>query len=72
MVKEQRLLFGTTFKYFDKYDVALSKLTLIAFGFLLVSALPSLAYWVETTPWVWFLVAVVLFSIRPVMKAFKK
>ncbi|MBS3101002.1 hypothetical protein J4204_02630 [Candidatus Woesearchaeota archaeon] len=72
MAEEQRLLFGTTLKYFDIFDVALLKLSLITFGLFLVSVWPVFANWVTSTSWVWFLVAWIVFAIRPLMKAFKK
>ncbi len=72
MVKEKRLLFGTTLRYFDLFDVALLKLSLITFGLFLVSMWPSFAYWVTSTSWVWFLIAGIIFSIRPLIKSFKK
>jgi hypothetical protein len=72
MAKEKRLMFGTTFTYFDVFDVALLKLSLITFGLFLVSAWPAFADWVKGTPWTWFLVAWIVLAIRPLVKAFRK
>ncbi|PIN73264.1 hypothetical protein COV20_03470 [Candidatus Woesearchaeota archaeon CG10_big_fil_rev_8_21_14_0_10_45_16] len=72
MVKEKRLLFGTTLKYFDIFDVALLKLTIISFTLFVVSAWPVFASWATTTSWTWFLAAWILFAIRPLMKAFRR
>lgn len=69
---EKRLLFGTTLKYFDVFDISFLKLALIAFALFLVSVWPAFAGWVTSTSWVWFLVAFIVFAIRPLMKAFKK
>ena len=72
MAEEKRLLFGTTFKYIDIFDVSLLKLSLITFGLFLVSVWSAFANWVMSTSWVWFLIAWIVFAIRPLMKAFKK
>lgn len=72
MVTEKRLFLGATLKYFDVFDVALLKLCLIAFALFLVSVWPAFANWVVNTSWVWFLVAFIVFAIRPIIKGFKK
>ena len=69
---EKRLIFGTTFKYFETLDVALLKLTLITFGLFLVSVWPAFAKWVTGTSWIWFLIAWIILAIRPLIKAFKR
>jgi hypothetical protein len=69
---KKRLIFGTTFEHFDTFDAALLKLSLIAFALFLVSLWPAFRNWVTNTSWVWFLVAWIVFAIRPLIKAFKK
>ena len=71
MIKE-KLWFGMSLKHFDQLDMALLKLALIAFTLFVVSAWPAFASWVLGMPWVYFLVAWIVFAIRPLIKAFKK
>jgi hypothetical protein len=72
MEQEKRLLFGTTLKYLNTFDMALLKLAIIVFTLLLVSAWPAFANWVIKTHWAWFLVAWIVFIIPSIRKVWKK
>lgn len=72
MVEEKKLPFGLTLKYWDTLDVGLFKLAIFTFTLFLVSVWPAFANWAINTFWVWFLVAAIIFAIRPAMKVWKK
>ena len=72
MAGKQRLLFGTTLEHFDTFDMALLKMSLMAFTLFVVSAWVAFADWVVATSWAWFLAAWIILAVRPVMKSFRK
>jgi len=72
MEQEKRLIFGTTLKYLNTFDMGLLKLAIIAFGLFLVSAWSVFANWVINTHWAWFLVACIVFATIPATKIWKK
>ena len=57
-------------KNYTIWDIALIKLTVLAGAFFLVSVWPGLATWVTGIHWAWFLAAVVILAIKPVIKTF--
>lgn len=71
MGKEKRLLFGTSLKDFNIWDVALMKLAIISFTLFAITIWPSFQTWVISTSWKWFLVAWIVFAIKPLMIAWK-
>ena len=56
---------------FKPYELSLIKLTTVSVVFLLISAWPGLTNWVVSTNWIWFLVAAVVFAIKPLITMFK-
>jgi hypothetical protein len=72
MDEEKKLLFGTTLKYLNSFDMSLLKLTVITFALFLVSAWPVFANWVINTNWRWFLAIWIVFMIKPTIKIWKK
>jgi len=72
MTKEKRLIFGTTLKYLNSFDMALAKLAIISFVLFVLSVFPVIANWVTNTPWLWFLAAWIIFAIIPITKLWRK
>ncbi len=72
MEEEKKLMFGVTLKHMNTFDMALLKLAIISFVLFVVSLWSEFANWVMNTNWVWFLVAWIVFMIRPVIRAWKK
>lgn len=70
--QEKRLLFGTTLKYLNTFDMAILKLAIMVFVLFVVSAWPAFANWVINTHWAWFLVIWIILAIPPVRKTWKK
>jgi hypothetical protein len=56
---------------FKPYELSLIKLTTVSVVLLLISAWSALANWVVSTNWIWFLVAAVVFAIKPLITMFK-
>ncbi|MDD4290480.1 MAG: hypothetical protein PHH83_04430 [Patescibacteria group bacterium] len=70
--QEKKLLFGTTVKHFNTFDMTLLKLALMTFTLFIVSLWPAFANWVINTSWVWFFFAWIIFMLKPLIKAWKK
>jgi len=69
-------MFKDKIKKLDMHDIALIKLAMIAFAFLLIT-IPSpesnfIMAWVHTVHWGWFLAAVIILAIRPQMRVWGK
>jgi len=56
---------------FKPYEIGLIKLSVVSIVFLLISVWSGLANWVMSTNWIWFLVAFVVFVIKPLITMFK-
>lgn len=69
---ENTLWFGASMKSFTTLDVALFKLSVFTFALMVVSAWGTFANWVLSTQWYFFLIAWILFSIKPTMEVWKK
>lgn len=72
MEQEKKLLFGVTLKYLNSFDMALLKISIMAFVLFVVSAWPAFANWVINIHWAWFLVVWIVFMIVPIKKIWKK
>ncbi|MFH1290723.1 MAG: hypothetical protein ABIH92_04925 [Nanoarchaeota archaeon] len=59
-------------KKLDSWDISLIKLSTVAFILFLLSVWPAAMVWVLNTDFWWFLIAFVVFAIRPFMKYFSK
>ena len=58
-------------KNFDTWDIALTKLAVAAGVLFIIGIWPAARNWAFTiNPW-WFLVAAVIFAIRPLIRMFK-
>ncbi len=53
-------------------DIGLIKLSVLFGAFFLVSIWSGLANWVTSTNWIWFLIALIICAIKPVIQMFKK
>ena len=60
------------FKNFRFWDISLTKLSVLAATLFLVSIWPGFANWAINTHWAWFLVACIIFAIKPMMTVLKK
>ena len=60
------------FKNLGFWDVSLIKLSVLAAAFFLISIWSGLATWVMETHWAWFLGAVVIFAIKPIIQVLKE
>lgn len=60
------------YKEFEFWDISLIKLSVLCAALFLVSVWPGFATWVTNTHWLWFLIASLVFAIKPTMKVFKK
>jgi len=58
-------------KNFDFLDIKNIKLASIAFILFLITVWPGLMTLVKKIHWAWFLAAVIIFSIRPMIRFFK-
>lgn len=57
-------------KKMDVHDIQLTKLTVLAASFALISGWPWLQKWVISVEWYWFALAAIIFVIRPTKKYF--
>ena len=57
---------------FKPYEISLIKLTTVAIAFLLINVWQGIADFVMNTNWVWFLVAAIVFAIKPLITMFNK
>jgi len=63
---------GKRIKRMDVWDVALVKWSVLAFTLFVVSIWPAFTSWVQSTsPW-WFLIAALLFVLRPFYRVYLK
>jgi len=53
-------------------DISLIKLSVLAATLFLISIWDGFANWAMNTHWAWFLVATLVFAIKPVLNVFKK
>jgi hypothetical protein len=53
---------------FDTFDIALIKLSVAAFVLVILKLWPATIGWLENTSIWWFVVATILFAIRPFKK----
>lgn len=53
-------------------DISLIKFSVLFGAFFLVSVWSGLASWVISTHWAWFLVAAIVFAIKPMITVLKK
>lgn len=58
------------FKSFGMVDISLIKLSVSCSTFFLISMWSGLANWVINTHWSLFLIASLIFAIKPIMKVF--
>jgi hypothetical protein len=68
----KKLLFNASLKHWDTFDIALFKLSLMAFALFVVCAWPGFSSWVASTSPVWFLIAFIAAAIRPYSRLWKK
>jgi len=52
-------------KKLDVWDIALTKLAVVAFVVIILKLIPVVTGWLEEINILWFVVAWVIFSIRP-------
>ena len=55
-------------KEFNILDIGLTKLSLIALILLVLNLFPDLVAWMEVQHWVIFLLAAVIFALKPLKK----
>ena len=60
------------FKNLGFWDISLIKLSVLSSTLFLVSIWDGLANWAINTHWAWFLVAGLVFAIKPLITVFKK
>jgi len=60
------------FKNLGFWDISLTKLSVLCATLFLVSIWPAFAEWAMHTHWAYFLVASLVFAIKPVMAVLKK
>jgi len=59
------------FKNIGFWDISLTKLSVLFSTLFLVSIWAGFANWAMNTHWAWFLVAALVFAIKPMMKVLK-
>ena len=59
------------FKNLGFWDIGLTKMSVLCATLFLVNIWPWLANFAQNTHWAWFLVACLVFAIKPMMAVFK-
>ena len=59
-------------KKLNRWDIGLIKLSSMAFILFLITVWSVAMSLVHKIHWSWFLIAMIIFAIRPMMKAWKK
>ncbi len=59
-------------KKLDFWDIAFTKIAVMAFVLSMVSLFPSFTNWVQSVNPIYFIILWILFAIKPLYKWFKK
>ncbi len=65
-------MFEKQMKRIDVYDIALTKLTAVAFILFIITVWPAAMDLVHSIHWGWFLGAFIVFAARPVYRFYIK
>jgi len=71
VVTKESCCSGITGK-FDCWDMKLIKLSIISATLVFVSAFAVFRNWIASVEWYWFFIAMVIFAIRPMRRAYCK
>ena len=66
------MIFDKNVKKMDTWDIALTKLSVAAFVLFVITIWPAAMDWVHSVNTWYFLVAFIVFAIRPIYRAYIK
>ena len=66
------MIFDKNIKKMDTWDIALTKLSVAAFVLFVITIWPAAMDWVHSVNTWYFLVAFIVFAIRPIYRAYIK